>query len=59
MEDLAAAIEQTITALEKDGLHVYDIGGGVLNVHNEPVSSSDDSGGDASYLYTLTATITP
>jgi actin-like ATPase involved in cell morphogenesis len=58
MEDLAAAIEQTITALEKDGLHVYDIGGGVLNVHHEPVSS-DDSGGDASYLYTLTATITP
>lgn len=56
MENQDAAIEQTIKAIEDAGMFVFDLGGGILNVHNEPIRREGD---DATYLYTLTVSVTP
>lgn len=58
MEDIDAAIEQTIEALKVAGLYAYELGGGIINVHSEQVTTdgSDDS---SSYLFTVTVTVTP
>jgi hypothetical protein len=58
MSDQEAAVREATEALEAKGLHVYPLSDTVLNVHSGPVSG-DGSGDEATYLFTITVTVTP
>lgn len=45
-------------ALENAGLHTWELSEGIINVHSAPVTD-DGSGDDATYVCTVTVTVTP
>jgi hypothetical protein len=51
-------ITQVLDALEKAGLHTWELSEGIINVHSAPVTDGG-SADAATYLYTVTVTKTP
>ena len=56
--DTDEPIGKTRVALEKAGLHTWEIGEGIINVYSKPVSP-DGLADDEAYLFTVTVTVTP
>lgn len=57
MTNQEAAVQETTQALEAKGLHVVPLTDQILNVHTAP-ATGDETGDQATYLFTLTVTVT-